>query len=139
MATCPSTGATPPFWPLTRLTDLSFDADAAHGGDPFLVAEAIAASVEDRPTVLVIDDLQWADADTLRTVTHLAAALRAFGASSCSPADRLGPDAGPELVSCVAEVTRHGRLQIELHPLRCLTRSARWVAGASRRPARISP
>ena len=75
-ARCPEGAAVPPFWPLTRVGLL--DADAVTASDPFAHAQQIAREAMQRPSsrVLVIDDLQWADTDTLRVLTHLAAELQ---------------------------------------------------------------
>ena len=66
----------PPFWPLTKVGLI--DADAVTATDPFADAQQLAreAAQHTGARVLVIDDLQWADTDTLRVLTHLAAELR---------------------------------------------------------------
>ena len=75
-ARCPEAAAVPPFWPLTKVGLI--DADAVTATDPFAHAQQLAreAAQHTGARVLVIDDLQWADTDTLRVLTHLAAELR---------------------------------------------------------------
>ena len=115
-ARCPEGAALPPFWPLTRLGLLD---SAATSGDPFASAHADRARLEasTRPQVLVVDDLQWADVDTLRVLTHLAAELRATPTLLITTARPLPADASAELVVCTAEVARQRVAEIVLAAL----------------------
>ena len=91
-ATCPQDDAAPPYWPLVQLLghpaeprlasaleQLTATADAADTRHRFLllqgVASALRAVSDDRPQMLVIDDLQWADASTLRLLAFLVKQL----------------------------------------------------------------
>lgn len=128
-ARLPRTGAVPPFWPLAELGrqlrgDGTLDAplvtdDAGAGPDTFLLAQQAATALRtaSRPPILVIDDLQWADADTLRVLVHLLAELRASTALLVVIVRPLAVDAPDELVACLAELARQRLAEVALHEL----------------------
>ncbi len=105
-ARCPEGAAVPPFWPLAKVGLL--DADAATASDPFAHAQRLAREAAQRTgsQVLVIDDLQWADTDTLRVLTHLAAELRNTSTFLITTSRPLAGDFGADLVACPAELSR---------------------------------
>ena len=105
-ARCPEGAAVPPFWPLAKVGLL--DADAATASDPFAHAQRLAREAAQRTgsRVLVIDDLQWADTDTLRVLTHLAAELRNTSTLLITTSRPLAGDFGADLVACLAELSR---------------------------------
>ncbi len=83
---CPDERGAPPWWPMRQLVRaLGADADAVlqvpRDADPdtarFLVYERIHLLLQaPRPLVLVIDDVQWADATSLSALAYLAGVLR---------------------------------------------------------------
>ena len=134
-ARCPESRATPPFWVVTQLreqlaaqlrttTSLAASADASmRSPDPAdegpagradqtedgfgryrsVLGEIVAI---DHPILVVVDDLQWADPDSLRLVEQLAADLastRVVVVATTRPLDDHAPDA---LVDCLAEIAR---------------------------------
>ena len=123
-ARCAESGAAPPFWPITQISEQLRDAgvlgremvapddrdsdETAAARVRFEIYRAVAARLAtlDRPLLAVIDDIQWADPDSLRLLEHLAAELaptRVLIAVSTRPLDDTAPDA---LVDCLAEVAR---------------------------------
>ena len=105
-ARCPEGAVVPPFWPLAKVGLL--DADAATASDPFAHVQRLAREAAQRTgsRVLVIDDLQWADTDTLRVLTHLAAELRNTSTLLITTSRPLAGDFGADLVACLAELSR---------------------------------
>ncbi|MFD7307234.1 ATP-binding protein [Promicromonospora sp. NPDC059942] len=82
------------------------------------VVAVIGAAGTDRPLVLVIDDLHWADATSLRLLTHLATRLPDGAVVVGALRDqRAGTDS--ELARTLAAVSRApGQRRIRLGPLR---------------------
>ena len=93
-ARCPESRSAPPFWPLTQLgeqlraagfTDLQVreldrQGAATEVSERFGFYRAVLDAIADidLPLVLVIDDLQWADPDSLRLLEQLASELRSM-------------------------------------------------------------
>lgn len=139
---CPEGAAVQPFWPLLELAvvldDGAFPVEqlvSGHTTEPFLVAAQLAASLRRSsvPRLLVIDDLQWADLDTLSVVAHLVAPLRSTSTLlvlTCRPLTDSSPMA---LVACLAELTRHGMGQVHLGPLTVEHLTA-WLQRRTGRP-----
>ncbi|WP_232667756.1 ATP-binding protein [Pseudonocardia sp. TRM90224] len=119
----------PAFWPWRRVLDVlaaeTSDARRSHPWDGELdemgtggsassqdrfaaftaVADAVDAATADRPTLVVLDDLHWADAGSLTLLTHLARELRSgrvLIVGSLRPAELNARREGRELVSAVA-------------------------------------
>ncbi len=128
-ARCPEQASCPPYWPLSHLAASLWDAgvfvapirldDDGPRGDPFLVAQLWAAALRAAtgPVVVVIDDLQWADMDTLRVLTHLFVELArspALLVVACRP---LVAGDATELVTCRAELARERVLELDVGPL----------------------
>ncbi len=118
-ARCPEGAAPPPFWPLTKLGLLDVDTDKVTAADPFTHAQHIARQVggSTAPRVLVIDDLQWADTDTLRVLTHLAGELRQTSTLLVTTSRALAADATADLVACVAQLARQRVADVALTEL----------------------
>ncbi|MFF7467658.1 BTAD domain-containing putative transcriptional regulator [Streptomyces sp. NPDC008092] len=91
------------------------------GNAQFRLFEQVVALVGQasarRPTLLVLDDLQWADATSLRLLQHLAGRLPHGTAIIGALRDR-APAPGPELSRVLAAVSRRpGHRRFRLAPL----------------------
>ncbi len=134
-ARCPESRSTPPFWTLTQISQQLSDqlptwtvdgvelpapagpSDAGTGTGPDTTStartgfELYRASLTqvlavDHPILVVVDDLQWADPDSLRLLEHIAADLgttRLLLVVTMRPLDAEASDA---LVDCLAEIAR---------------------------------
>jgi hypothetical protein len=82
-------------------------ADAAR----FAIDRAVLAAMRSMsvPLMLVIDDVHWADPDSLRLLEHVAADLGQTRTLVVITTRPVGPDAPEALVDCLAEVARAGR------------------------------
>jgi DNA-binding SARP family transcriptional activator len=131
-ARCPEDGAVPPFWPTVqigaqlidgevtvhRLVPPPTDLDASEAAAVrFNLHRGVAAVLQDSPVplLLVIDDLQWADPDSLRLLAAISGELhttRTLVVATCRPPD------GPSelaLLDCLAEIARsRGSLSLSL-------------------------
>ncbi|MEV6304563.1 AAA family ATPase [Actinoplanes sp. NPDC051861] len=108
------------------------------GGAQFRLFEQVAAVVAQvaarRPTVLIIDDLQWADGSSLQVLSHLAARLPR-GAVLIGALRNRAPVPGSELTRLLAAASRvPGHRRIRLGPL-----AAGEVAELVRRETGRSP
>ena len=56
----------------------------------------------------MVDDLQWADASSLRALEFVARALSSVPVLLVATVRPVGPDSAPALVGCLAELARHG-------------------------------
>ena len=86
---CPESGAIPSFWPVSELAQQvqragAVDQTLTPPDDPedgpsalFALYQAVSDALARSPSplLLVIDDLQWADPDTLRMLAHVAGPL----------------------------------------------------------------
>ncbi len=125
--TCPEGATTPALWPLTELGRqldegvLPMDAMAADDllAEPFLLAHRIGASLRASTmrTLLVIDDVQWADPDSLRVLGHLLAELRATSVLLLVGMRPPGPAVSLELTAFLAEMTRQNMPRLDVAPL----------------------
>lgn len=119
----------PPFWPLVQIETQLREAGAvsndgpvageASQPDPFLFAQRLAAVLRgaklqgaklrgaNGTAVVVIDDLQWADDDTLRVVAHLVGELRRTGILMVVTMHPLSASAGDAMLACASELARH--------------------------------
>lgn len=82
---CPEDDGTPPWWPVRQLLRATGDvdpddvltppagtsADAARFG-VYAKLESAVETIAEAPTVVLVDDLQWSDASSLRWFRHLA-------------------------------------------------------------------
>lgn len=124
---CPEDDGTPPWWPIRRLlaqlgvdpaevlsTRPGDDVDGARFAVYERVSDALTAVPE--PTLLVVDDVQWADAASLRLLAHLADALRGDGlAVVLTVRTGVGGDDLRRLLAAVARCPR-GR-HVDVAPL----------------------
>ena len=107
---CAESRSAPPFWPFGQiLHELGRDpAPPAGDDDRFAYYERVAGELRagDRPVVALVDDLQWADPDSLRLLTHLAptfATTHVLLVATMRPVDDDAPDA---LIECLNEIAR---------------------------------
>lgn len=143
-ARCAENRAAPPFWPLTQLgdqlraagfTDLQVRELDRRGAETAVserfqlyraVLDAVAAI--DRPVLFVIDDLQWADPDSLRLIEHIASDLRSTGTLLIATARPIDDDTQSAFVDCLAEIARAAdSIQIVLGALDA-TDVTEWIA-----------
>jgi hypothetical protein len=139
---CSQDDGAPPLWPwhtvLERLGTSLPDLDAEDAGVEFrsweLVTKTVRRAAADRPVVVVLDDLHWADTATLRVLRLLA---------ETSQADRLlvvttwrdQPKPVGALADVAETLARRHAVRLELHGI-----DGRAVAGivdavTSRRPS----
>jgi DNA-binding SARP family transcriptional activator/tetratricopeptide (TPR) repeat protein len=123
-ARCPESRSTPPYWALTQIGDQLREAgvvdigiapttgdEAPIEGDGqarFGVYRTMRESMAsvDQPLLLVIDDLQWADPDSLRVLEHLAVDLASMRVLLVATVRPLSDDSPTALVDCLAEFAR---------------------------------
>jgi DNA-binding SARP family transcriptional activator/tetratricopeptide (TPR) repeat protein len=118
---CPESGAIPAFWPVVQLADQVHDAGSVSGtfrlpedtaAEPpstlFALYEAVTRTLRSTsdPLVLVVDDLQWADADTLRLLAHIAPDLRDAPVFVVVTVRPLDDSQAPALIDCLGELAR---------------------------------
>jgi DNA-binding SARP family transcriptional activator/tetratricopeptide (TPR) repeat protein len=146
-ARCPESGAMPSYWPSQQLGeqlrrqgvhDASLVAPppgidrAAADAARFAIDRAVVSILQSiaQPIVLVVDDLQWADPDSLRLLEHIAADLVHAPVLAIVTTRPLEEDAPEALVGCLGEIARAGGLHLALSGL---DRSAvaEWLALAS--------
>jgi DNA-binding SARP family transcriptional activator len=138
-ARCQESAASAPYWGYTQIAEQLVTAgvisdgaregiSAAGGGvhtiDPAADRTALHTTMltalrsATRPLVLVADDLQWADASSLRALEFVAGALATVPVLLVATVRRAGTDAPPALVACLAELARQaGSERIDLQGL----------------------
>jgi DNA-binding winged helix-turn-helix (wHTH) protein len=83
---------------------------AAGEAERFLLCDGVASLLahvsRERPLLLWLDDLQWADAPSLVLLRHLPGALRAARAMLVATVRADDPDATPELAGALADLAR---------------------------------
>jgi DNA-binding SARP family transcriptional activator len=133
-ARCPESGAVPPFWPTTQLADSLRQRGAIAGplvhpgadaGPPppatlFALYQTVVDALRSTPDPLlcVVDDIQWADADSLRLLAHVAGELAAAPVLIVVTTRPLDDDTDPVLLDCLGALARHpGSAQLALSGL----------------------
>ncbi|MCU1502038.1 MAG: hypothetical protein JWM12_1392, partial [Ilumatobacteraceae bacterium] len=126
---CSQAAGAPPFWPIIELERQLLAAgvlspetglvDVTMMPDCFLVADRIADLLVrcGRPMVLVIDDLQAADDDSLRVLVHLFAPLRRSNVLLVIIAHPVAGTAREHLLECTAELARQRVAEVAVHEL----------------------
>jgi DNA-binding SARP family transcriptional activator len=137
---CPESAASAAYWPCIQIgrqlegagvipTDLAtqlLPADDVQpmGEDPtadrlhlhVAVAKMLAASTH--PLVLVVDDLQWADASSLRVIEFIAGELRSTRALLVVTVRPVGIEGSGPLLDCLGEMARQpGAVRLDLDGL----------------------
>jgi DNA-binding SARP family transcriptional activator/nucleoside-triphosphatase THEP1 len=154
-ARCQESASSAPYWGYAQIAEQLLaagvvshaardDISAAGGGvhtiDPAADRTALHATMvaalrsTTRPLLLVVDDLQWADASSLRALEFVAGALATVPVLLVATVRPIRADAPPPLVACMAEVARHaGSQRIDL---RGLTHAdvGRWLSGRGGAP-----
>ena len=129
-ARCPEHRSAPSFWPVTQLSDQlrtagyadeplgDLEALSGVGGvEVFAFARQLLHSLRriDRPVLFVIDDLQWADPDTLRLLEYVVSGLGSISCVFVATARPIDEHTDPAFVDCFAEIVRSDR-SIQLLP-----------------------
>ncbi|GAY09472.1 AAA family ATPase [Pseudonocardia sp. N23] len=110
-AACRSDRGAPPYWPvrqllaaLDRSDALAVPAGAEPEFAPFLVLDAVAAAFgAAAPVLLVVDDVQWADAATLRLLGAMRAHLASTAVLLLATCRDTDPDAAQALDTLLAD------------------------------------
>ncbi len=135
-ARCHESAATAPYWGYTQIAERVLEAgivsdsaregiSAAGGGvhtiDPAadrpVLHSAMVAALRSstRPLLLLVDDLQWADASSLRALEFVASALATVPVLLVVTVRPVMADAAAPLVACLAELARQpGSLRLDL-------------------------
>ncbi len=126
-ARCQESASSAPYWGYTQIAEQVLAAgvvsDAARenisavgggvhtidpGADRLALHASMVAALRslERPLLIVVDDLQWADASSLRALEFVAGALSSVPVLLVATVRPVGPDASPPLVACLAELAR---------------------------------
>jgi DNA-binding SARP family transcriptional activator/class 3 adenylate cyclase/tetratricopeptide (TPR) repeat protein len=144
-ARCPESGATPPFWSAAQLAAQVREAGAVEGalvppadrdeaaaaGTLFAMYQAVVSSLRAavQPLLLVVDDLQWADADSLRLLSHVAGELARLRVLVVVTVRPLADHNEPALVDGLAALARTpGAVHLQLQGLSPAA-VAEWLGG----------
>ena len=94
----------------------------------FRLADALVSALREAPTLLVLDDLHWADADSLRLLLRVAALVRGAPAVVVAGVRSSEADHGPAMVSTLAGLARLDPVRVELAGLDA-DAITQWVEG----------
>lgn len=83
----------------------------------YRLADALRDGLRDRPTVLALDDVHWADSDSLRLARRFIAMVEDLPVLIIVAARPLGPEAALPLVELFGSLARSGAVRLELHGL----------------------
>ncbi len=130
VGTCSADDGAPPLWPWRQLLDrlgieepvgLTHQAGtgAASAERAFAVHDAIARAVRARASqgggvLLVLDDLHWADSQTMRCLAHLVSSLRPGDRVALVATRRPVAEPGADLAELDGLLARHGARTLEL-------------------------
>jgi DNA-binding SARP family transcriptional activator/nucleoside-triphosphatase THEP1 len=157
-ARCHESASGAPYWGYTQIAEQILDADlvsvasragisAVGGGvhtiDPAADRHALHASMVaalrsvTRPMLILVDDLQWADASSLRVLELVTTVLPSIPVLVVATVRPVGPDAPTPLVACLSELARvPGARRVELAGL-SVAEVATWLD--RRGPATAGP
>ncbi len=112
------TGRDPLLRPLLD-ADLDTSAEGAGAGLRMFdaVVELVVRTATDRPLLLVLEDIHWADATSLQLLRHLAGALVPAAVAVVCTRRTTEPSATPELVDTMAALARAGAERVRLDGL----------------------
>lgn len=122
-------GVAPPYWPLVHIESqlraagaIPDDADAIASSaqpDPFVFARRLSTVLQGGAgtVIIVIDDVQWADDDSLRVLVHLVAELRRTRVLLVLTAHSLTVEPDDRLANCADELARQSVAAIRLAEL----------------------
>jgi len=131
-ANCPDDDGVPPWWPIRQLvrslggdpdvvlaTPADADADAARYAVYERIQALLAEVTSGAPLLAFVDDVQWADAMSLRFLIHLASNPDPRGlAVVLTVRDQATGSAGPDLPRLLAAAARRsGTRQVSVPPL----------------------
>ncbi|MFL6080191.1 MAG: BTAD domain-containing putative transcriptional regulator [Ornithinibacter sp.] len=125
---CSQDDGAPPLWPWYALLDglgverpaalNRADDDEVGPERAFAVQDALARAVReraaDRPVLLVVEDLHWADTRTLRALTHLVTTVGPGDRVALVMTRRARPHPSGALADLGASLARHGARTVEL-------------------------
>jgi DNA-binding SARP family transcriptional activator len=115
---CEEPGGAPPLWPWTQALGAPVvvrDGDASVDGVAFRSADAVEAMVRVRgPSLLVIDDLHWADEDSLFLLRRLAPRLAALPVALVVSSRDAETDWAPLVGDVLADLARADPVRVRL-------------------------
>ncbi|GAB1818952.1 BTAD domain-containing putative transcriptional regulator [Herbidospora sp. RD11066] len=121
---CEESAGAPPLWPWSQALDTT---DLLPGADgtaadldtvAFRLAEATAALLrEGGPALLVLDDLHWADGDTLHLVRRIGPMLATLPVVLLLTSRDAEADVSPELAEALADLARADLVRVGLRGL----------------------
>jgi DNA-binding SARP family transcriptional activator len=108
-------GAAPPLWPWTEALPALVAGEPREAESTFRLAERLTSLLaEEGPLLVVLDDVHWADRDTLRLLRHVGPALRELPAVVLVTLRESEADWGPSVADALGELARTGPLRLPL-------------------------
>lgn len=108
-------GAAPPLWPWSQALPALLAGRPPEAEGTFRLAERLTSLLaEEGPLLVVLDDLHWADRDTLRLLRHVGPALRELPAVVLVTLRESEGDWGPSVADALGELARTAPLRLPL-------------------------